>query len=94
MRGDRVASFQDSWDFHRYIAGDGDDGCKPATWRYRDGPHVTHVNDPHIVVDGVRLLTVVCDTCVDVWWTSVPESEVDKKGQAHRSHMARLGRVA
>ena len=93
MRGDRVLSQRDSWDFHRYVAGDGDDGCKPATWRFQDGSHTTSVNDPHITVDGTRFMTVVCDTCTDLWWTSVPEDAVDKTGQAHRSHMADLGRM-
>ena len=93
MRGDGYLSERQSWDFRRYIAGDGDDGQKAARWRFGVGPHTTHVNDPHIEVDGVRLLTVVCDTCVPRWWSCAPESNVDKVAEAHRSHMGRLGRI-
>ena len=93
MKGDRVTTAESLWDFHRYIAGDGDDGQKPYTWRYQTGPHEVYVNDPHISLGDTRFLTVVCDTCTDLWWTSVPESQVDVMGEGHRSHMADLGRL-
>ena len=93
MRGDGYLSERQSWDFRRYIAGDGDDGQKNWTWRYQTGAHTTRISDPHIEVAGVRLLTVVCETCVDVWWTDVPEPETGAIGERHRSHMGRLGRL-
>ena len=93
MKGDRVTTAESLWEFHRYVAGDLPDGQKPYTWRYQDGHHEVYTNDPHITVNNTRFMTVVCETCTDLWWTSIPEDQVDKTGQAHRSHMADLGRM-